>query len=169
MAKREVDYRKVLEETVRVMGDMGLLLAAQDARGKPNAMAIGWGSPGIIWGKSIFVVYVRPSRYTYKLIEETNAFTVCVPSQAFAKAVAFCGSVSGRDHDKFAEMKLTAVPGKHVRAPLIEECPIQFECAVVHKNDVVPKALTEEIRSGAYPGGDFHRCYFGEILACYAK
>jgi flavin reductase (DIM6/NTAB) family NADH-FMN oxidoreductase RutF len=169
MAKREVDYRKVLEETVRMLGDMGLLLAAQDAKGKPNAMAIGWATPGIIWGKPIFVVYVRPSRYTYKLIEQTNAFTVCVPDAQLKKAVAFCGSVSGRDHDKFAEMKLTAVPAKHVPAPLIEECPISFECAVVHKNDVVPKALTEEIRSGAYPGGDFHRCYFGEILACYTK
>jgi len=169
MAKREVDYREVLEETVRVMGDMGLLLAAQDAQGKPNAMTIGWGSPGIIWGKPIFVVYVRPSRYTYKLIEQTGAFTVCVPDAKLRKAVAFCGSASGRDHDKFAEMKLTAVPAKHVAAPLIEECPVSFECAVVHKNDVVPKALTEEIRSGAYPGGDFHRCYFGEILACYTK
>jgi len=168
MAKQEVDYRTVLEPTVRVMGEMGLLLAAQDAEGKPNAMTIGWGSPGIIWGKPIFVVYVRPSRYTYKLIEETGAFTVNVPTPELAEAVSFCGSVSGRDHDKFTEMKLTAVAVRHVPAPLIEECPIQFECVVVHRNDVVPEALSEEIRTGAYPAGDFHRCYFGEILACYS-
>jgi len=169
MAKREVDYRTVLERTVRVMGEMGLLLAAQDSKGKPNAMAIGWGTPGIIWGKPIFVVYVRPSRYTYRLIEQTNAFTVNVPTPKLQEAVSFCGSVSGREHDKFKEMGLTAVAAKHVPAPLIEECPIQFECVVVHKNDVIPKELTEEIQAGAYPKGDFHRCYFGEILACYAK
>ena len=169
MAKREVDYRTVLEETVRVMGEMGLLLAAQDAEGKPNAMTIGWATPGIIWGKPIMVVYVRPSRYTYKLIEETGAFTVCVPTPALKRAVAFCGSVSGRDHDKFTEMNLTATPAQHVQAPLIEECPIQFECVVVHRNDVIPEELTEEIRTGAYAAGDFHRCYFGEILACYAE
>ncbi len=168
MAKREVDYRTVLAETVRVMGEMGLLLAAQDSEGKPNAMAIGWGSPGFIWGKPIFLVYVRPSRYTYKLIEGTGAFTVNVPTPELKEAVAFCGSASGRDHDKFTETHLTAVPAKHVPAPLIEECPIQFECVVVHRNDVVPEALSEEIRTGAYPAGDFHRCYFGEILACYA-
>ena len=51
MAKQMTDYRTVLERTVRVMGEMGLLLAAQDVDGKPNAMAIGWGTPGIIWGK----------------------------------------------------------------------------------------------------------------------
>lgn len=169
MAAKEVDYRSVLEETVRVMGEMGLLLAAQDAQGKPNAMTIGWGSPGIVWGKPIFVVYVRPSRYTYQLIEQTGAFTVNVPPARLAEAVAFCGSVSGRDHDKFAEMNLTAEPARRVPAPLVAECPIQFECRVVHRNDVLPEALTEEIRTGAYPAGDFHRCYFGEILACYAK
>ncbi len=169
MTKQEVDYRTVLERTVRVMGEMGLLLAAQDASGKPNAMTIGWGTPGINWSKPIFVVYVRPSRYTYTLIEETDAFTVNVPSDELREATVFCGSVSGREHDKFAERKLTAVPAKHVPAPLIDECPIQFECVVVHKNDVVPEELTEEIRTGAYPAGDFHRCYFGEILACYAE
>ena len=169
MAKKEVDHRTVLEETVRMMAEVGLLLAAQDAEGKPNAMAIGWGSPGFIWGKPIFVVYVRPSRYTYRLIEETGAFTVNVPTPELSEAVSFCGSVSGRDHDKFTEMNLTAVAAKHVPAPLIKECPIQFECTVVHKNDVVPKALSEEIRTSAYPAGDFHRCYFGEILACYAE
>ncbi len=169
MAKKEVDYRTVLAETVRVMGEMGLLLAAQDSEGRPNAMAIGWGTPGIIWGKSIFVVYVRPSRHTYKLIEGTGAFTVNVPTPELKEAVAFCGSASGRDHDKFTETNLTAVPAKHVPAPLIEECPIQFECVVVHRNDVVPEALSDEIRTGAYPAGDFHRCYFGEILACYAE
>jgi len=167
VARKEVDFKEALEESLKVMGGMGLLLAAQDSAGKPNAMTIGWGSPGIIWGKPIFTVYVRPSRYTYRLIEETGAFTVCVPGEELKQAVAFCGSVSGRDHDKFAEMGLTAVPAAHVQAPLIEECPIQFECKVVHKNDVIPEELAQDIRTGAYPAGDYHRCYFGEILACY--
>jgi len=99
----------------------------------------------------------------------TRDFTLNVLPRKLADVAAFCGTVSGRDHDKFAEMKLTAVPAAHVPAPLIDECPIQFECVVVHKNDVIPQELTEEIRTGAYPAGDFHRCYFGEILACYAE
>ena len=91
-----------LNETLDVLGKPGLLLVSTDADGKPNAMTIGWGTVGIIWGKPIFVVLVRPSRYTYGLMEQTEDFTVNVPSAELREAVAFCGSKSGRDYDKFA-------------------------------------------------------------------
>ncbi|GAI27467.1 unnamed protein product, partial [marine sediment metagenome] len=45
---------------------------------------------------------------------------------------------------------------------------IHYECRVVHKNDVIPDELTEDIRNSAYRQGDFHRIYFGKILAVYA-
>ncbi|MGQ9630521.1 MAG: flavin reductase family protein [bacterium] len=168
MAKVEVYYADYLKETFQVMGKEGLLLASQDGKGKPNAMTIGWGTVGIIWGKPVFVVLVRPSRYTYGLIESSGAFTVNVPPRELAEVVSFCGTVSGRDHDKFRERGLTAVPGKHVKAPIIEECVINYECRVVHKNDVLKDELDPRIRSSSYPAGDFHRVYFGEILAVYA-
>jgi len=70
----KVDFRydECLKETLEVMGGRGLLLVSVDKDGKPNAMTIGWGTIGIIWGKPIFAVLVRPSRYTYGLIEETG-------------------------------------------------------------------------------------------------
>jgi len=168
MAKIEAKYTDYLQETIDVMGHGGILLAAQDTEGKPNAMTIGWGTIGIIWGKPIFIVLVRPSRYTYALIEDIDDFTVNVPPPGLKDEVLFCGTVSGRDHDKFAEKNLTALPGKRVKSPIIEECVIHYECKVVHKNDVIPDELAKEIRSGSYPSGDFHRLYFGEILAVYA-
>jgi len=168
MPKIEVKYTDYLQETIDVMGHGGILLSAQDAEGKPNAMTIGWGTLGIIWGKPIFIVLVRPSRYTYDLIEDIDDFTVNVPPPELKDEVLFCGTVSGRDHDKFAEKNLTATPGKKVKSPIIEECVIHYECKVVHKNDVIPDELAKEIVSGAYPKGDFHRLYFGEILAAYA-
>ena len=168
MAKVEANYTDYLKETNKMLGHGGLLLASQDAEGKPNAMTIGWGTVGIIWGKPIFVVLVRPSRYTYDLIEITGDFTVNVPTPEMADEVSYFGSVSGRDHDKFKEKGLTATPGKKVKSPIVEECAIHYECKVVHKNDVIPDELAPEIRAGAYPKGDFHRIYFGEILAVYA-
>jgi len=168
MPKIEAKYTDYLQETIDVMGHGGILLAAQDAEGKPNAMTIGWGTIGIIWSKPIFIVLVRPSRYTYDLIEGLNDFTVNVPPPELKDEVLFCGTVSGRDRDKFAEKKLTAVPGKMVKSPIIEECVIHYECKVVHKNDVIPDELAKAIVSSAYPKGDFHRLYFGEILKVYA-
>lgn len=168
MAKVEVNYTDYLKETNKMLGHGGLLLASADAEGKPNAMTIGWGTIGIIWGKPIFIVLVRPSRYTYDLIEITDDFTVNVPPLELADEVLYFGTVSGRDHDKFKEKGLTATPGKKVKSPIVEECVIHYECKVVHKNDVIPDELAPEIRTGAYPKGDFHRIYFGEVLAVYA-
>lgn len=169
MGKIEVHYTDYLKETIDKLGRGGLLLASRDSEGKPNAMTIGWGTIGIIWGKPIFVVLVRPSRYTYKLIEITDDFSVNVPPPELSDEVLFFGTVSGRDCDKFAEKGLTAVPGKKVKSPIVQECVIHYECKVVHKNDVIKDRLVPEIISRAYSKGDFHRIYFGEIMAVYAE
>jgi flavin reductase (DIM6/NTAB) family NADH-FMN oxidoreductase RutF len=168
LSKIEASYTDYLKETNKVLGHGGLLLASVDAEGNPNAMTIGWGTIGIIWGKPVFVVFVRPSRYTYNLIEITNDFTVNVPTPGLADKVSYFGTVSGRDRNKFKEKRLTATPGKKVKSPIIEECCIHYECRVVNKNDIMPDNLADEIRHGPYRQGDFHRIYFGEILEVYA-
>ena len=164
--RREADYRDYLAETLRKLSDPGLLLVAPGRdRGRPNAMTIGWATFGVIWGLPICVVLVRPSRYTYGLIESSQDFTVNVPTDAMAEAVAFCGTASGREHDKFQETGLTAQPSRKVRAPIVAECPINFECQVVHFNDVVPANLAEQVNTSSYPRGDYHRLYYGQIVA----
>ncbi|HID95681.1 MAG TPA: flavin reductase family protein [Candidatus Latescibacteria bacterium] len=168
MSKVEVGYTDYLKETLDGLED-GLLLTSVDKKGEPNVMTIGWGSIGRIWGKPMFVVLVRPSRFTYGLIEETGEFTVNVPPKELAEAVAFCGSVSGRDHDKFKEKGLTPLPGRLVKSPLIEECVLHYECKVVHKNDVIPGELAPDIIPEFYPKDDYHRVYFGEIISVYAS
>jgi flavin reductase (DIM6/NTAB) family NADH-FMN oxidoreductase RutF len=132
-------------------------------------MTIGWGSMGSIWSIPVWIVLVRPSRYTYHCIEHSACFTVNVPPEGLSMACAVCGSKSGRDIDKFAACKLTACKSAQVLAPTVEECPIVYECQVVHSNDVIPAKLTTEILSGMYISGDFHRVYYGRILAAYAE
>jgi flavin reductase (DIM6/NTAB) family NADH-FMN oxidoreductase RutF len=55
-----------------------------------------------------------------------------------------------------------------VRAPIIEQCVIHYECRTVHRNDLEPGSLTQAILDQFYPQGDFHRVYFGEVVAAYA-
>jgi flavin reductase (DIM6/NTAB) family NADH-FMN oxidoreductase RutF len=61
-------------------------------------MTIGWGLVGRLWREPVFMVAVRPSRHTFKLIEETDVFTVNVPSDGMDATIDYCGTVSGRDH-----------------------------------------------------------------------
>lgn len=168
MTKIEVGYTDYLKETLKMLRQGGLLLASTDAKENPNAMTIGWGTIGTIWAKPIFIVLVRPSRYTYNLIEITSDFTVNVPTPELADKVSYFGTVSGRDQNKFKEKGLTVTPGKKVKSPIIEECVINYECQVIYKNDVIPDNLANEIRYSTYRQGNFHRIYFGEILAVYA-
>jgi flavin reductase (DIM6/NTAB) family NADH-FMN oxidoreductase RutF len=78
------------------------------------------------------------------------------------------GSASGRDVEKFAHASLTAEASERVLAPLVEECPLVYECQVVHSADVLPGKLADEILASNYRDGDYHRIYYGKILATLA-
>ncbi|MGA2465936.1 MAG: flavin reductase family protein [Thermodesulfobacteriota bacterium] len=166
MAKKIADYRDHIVETIKAFNEERVLLVSRGKKGLPNVMAIGWGTIGILWRRPIFIVMVRPSRYTYKLIEETGEFTVNIATPELKEVVQYCGTVSGRDHNKFKEKQLTAIPSKEVKTPIIKECILHFECRVVYKNDLIPSELEKSIIQTLYPKGDFHRVYLGEILAC---
>jgi flavin reductase (DIM6/NTAB) family NADH-FMN oxidoreductase RutF len=166
--KVQVHYDSLLKETLEAMTSMGLLLVAQGKSGKPNAMTIGWGIIGSVWSRPVFTVLVRPSRYTYQLLEESGDFTVNVLLPKMKAAADLCGTASGRTRDKFAEAELTAVPGLHGKAPIIGESLIAYECRTIMTNDVPPERLDRAIRGSAYASGDFHRLYFGNILCVLA-
>jgi len=168
MAKVEVPFDQHMREATAALSRDGALLTSLDPEGQPNTMAIGWGTIGLIWGKPIYVCLVRPSRYTYRCIEATGDFTVNIPYPEQSQKVLFCGTKSGRDYDKFAECGFTAVPADTIKSPYIEECGLVYECRVVHYNDVIPDHFVQEILDSAYPAGDFHRVYFGEILRTLA-
>ena len=169
MAKQDIHYTTYLRETLEVLSLDGALLVSANKAGHANVMTIGWGMFGWVWGKPVLAVLVRPSRYTYELLEDGGDFTVNVPPRTMAETVAYCGSVSGRNFDKFEERKLTAKASRHVRAPIIEECAVHYECRVIHKNNVDPATLVPEVAQSAYRSGDYHRLYYGEILAGYAN
>jgi flavin reductase (DIM6/NTAB) family NADH-FMN oxidoreductase RutF len=149
--------------------DNGVLLVSAGSDGRKNIMTIGWGLIGILWREPVFMVAVRDSRYTHELIEETNEFTVNIPGDDMGEAIKLCGSVSGRDHDKFKETGLTAVAGKNVQAPIISECLLHFECTVIGKTQVTPEKLSEEVLQSCYPRDDFHTLYYGKILSVYGE
>jgi len=169
MPKIDIAFTEHYDAVMNSLTSHGLLLGSYDAAGKPNAMTIGWASLGSIWGIPVWIVLVRPSRHTYSCIEHTGCFSVNVPTEVLSEACAICGSRSGRDTDKLSEAKLTAQKGSTVLAPVIEKCPIVYECQVVHSNDVQPAKLADEIMAGVYVDGDFHRVYFGKILAARAE
>lgn len=169
MGRDRVNDFEFIDETHRLMRDGGLFLVTARNNGRPNAMTIGWGLVGTMWRKPFFTVAVRLSRHTHKLMEESDEFTVCLPAKGMEKALEICGTMSGRDIDKFNELNLMARKGFQVDAPYIAECPVHYECRVAYKTELRPGQLIEELERDAYPGGNYHVLYFGQILGVYAE
>lgn len=167
MAKVDVGPFVWAEVFNRLVAKPGALLGTVDAAGRGNVMTIGWGHVGVLWRRPVMVVYVRPSRHSYTCLEQVRQFTVNVAGPELAKAVGVCGSKSGRDMDKFAAAGLTGGEARAVRAPVVEECALHYECTVVHYNDFEPMNLRHDIQGEFYPQGDYHRAYFGVIEACW--
>ncbi len=146
----------------------GAFLVSVDAAGRPNAMTIGWGLVGTVWGKPMFLALVRPSRYTHGLIERSGEFTVCVPLGRMKEELAFCGSRSGREVDKFKELGLEALPATQVAVPIVGGCDVAYECKVLVRTPLVPSGLLDAgVRSKYYSGGNLHTLFFGEIVAAW--
>jgi len=166
--KSVISLEEVSGVTLDVMRRIGLLLVSVSKEGKPNVMTIGWGFIGMLWGEPYFVIAVRPSRYTYTLLEESLDFTVNVPAKGLEKAAEYCGTFSGRDLDKFKACNLTATNAKVVKSPIIKECIIHYECIIKYHYDLNPKFIPSDVKSLWYSQDDCHRMYFGRITAVYA-
>ena len=75
-------------------------------------------------------ISVRPERYSYPILRDTGEFVINLTTRELAYATDYCGVKSGRDVDKFRELKLTALTASKVKAPLIGESPVNIECRV---------------------------------------
>ena len=160
--------RHYLEQTDQIMERIKkgafLTVKAGDA---VNTMTMGWATIGYIWRKPIFMIAVRDSRYTFTLIEKTDNFAVTIPAtNDYNKAVAFCGTKSGREVDKFQECSLKTKPSQHIDSPVIDIPGIHYECRIIYKS-AMDSAFLDVNLNALYPDKDYHTLYFGEILACY--
>ena len=164
--KRKIE---IADYAGRIMAETpkGILLTTK-AGDKVNSMTIGWGFLGIQWAKPIFVVLVRQSRHTKKMLDENPEFTINVPLGAIDKNIlGICGTKSGRDMDKIKELGLTLEEGETVSVPAIKELPLTLECKVLYKEEQDLSRIPEDILKVYYPHGDHHHVFYGQIVSAY--
>lgn len=95
-----------------------------------NIITIGW--VGTICSEPpMCYISIRKSRLSHEIISKTKSFVINLTTKELAKATDWCGVKSGRDFDKFKEMKLTPIKASVVNAPIIIESPLNIECEVV--------------------------------------
>jgi len=142
-----------------------LLVAGSE---RPNPMTVSWGGLGTLWNRPVATVYVRPTRYTFSLLSAEPAFTLNVLPEWHRAALELCGRVSGRDTDKWAATGLHAVAGAEVPVARVAEAELVLECRVLATVDLDPARFLDPAIDGLYPRRDYHRVFFGEVVAAWA-
>jgi flavin reductase (DIM6/NTAB) family NADH-FMN oxidoreductase RutF len=161
---KQLDYMAVADQAMAQITKGAFLTVKAD--GQLNTMTIGWALIGVVWSKPIMMVAVRDSRHTFGIIEKAADFSVSIPQNKMAKELAFCGTKSGRDYDKFGKCGLTAGAAQKIDSPIIQVPGIHYECKIIYKSAMDP-AFLDAACDNLYPEKDFHTLYFGEILDCY--
>jgi flavin reductase (DIM6/NTAB) family NADH-FMN oxidoreductase RutF len=143
-----------------------LLLAVGDYENRDyNCMTVGWGGFGVMWGKPIAMVVVRPTRYTMRFMEKFDSFTLSAFPEEYRNALSYCGSHSGSEGDKAKAAGLIAVASREVRSPGFDQAELSVECRTIYSDDLDHARFLDPHIEKNYPNKDYHRMYFGEIVA----
>jgi flavin reductase (DIM6/NTAB) family NADH-FMN oxidoreductase RutF len=168
MSRKALEFPEGIVDCINATRSGGTIIVAGDM-GSHNGMTIGWISIGSVWGRPVCVVLVRHSRHTYGFMENGDSFTVNMMSSEHKPAVDLFGSRSGRDMDKFEAAGITAEQGTAVASPYIAEADYVIECKTAFKSPMDPELISADYVKDCYPSGDYHTCYYGEILAIHKK
>lgn len=164
---RPIDPKTIEKNVFSAIGKDWMLITAGD-RQSCNTMTASWGGLGVLWGKDVATIYVRPQRYTYEFLEREDYFTLSFLPEEYRQALSFCGSKSGREVDKISHCGLTPAYGEG-DAPYFEEAELVLVCRKLYFQDIDPaRFLVPEIE-GNYPKKDYHRMYIGEVKEVLQK
>lgn len=143
------------------IGKEWMLLTAGDEK-KYNTMTASWGGVGVMWNKNVVFTFFRPQRYTLEFVENSEFFTVSFFDPEYKKALAFCGSHSGRDVDKAKETGLT--PCFTHGTATFKEARLVYICRKLSGQFLDPASFIDPDIEGNYPGADYHKMFIGEIV-----
>ncbi|OGR63526.1 MAG: hypothetical protein A2X31_04890 [Elusimicrobia bacterium GWB2_63_22] len=159
-------YDDNFKELCAALEGAGAFLVVEDAKGRVNAMTIGWAQLGVIWGEPIMSVLVRPSRHTFDMLKTATHFSVCVPrSGELKKELAFCGTKSGREYDKLRVCGLKLKDGAVKGVKYLDGCALVYQCAMYGASGLSREALSPQALAKYYQPGEVpHTLYFGKII-----
>ncbi len=144
-----------------MIGKEWMLVTAQK-EGKVNTMTASWGGLGIMWGKPVAYVFIRPQRYTKEFIDASKTLSLSVLDESFRKTLNYLGTVSGRDEDKIAKSGLTvAYTGE---TPYFTEANTVLVCRKLFAQPYDPASFIDKsCEEKWYPQKDYHTMYIVEI------
>ena len=163
----EIKPEELSGNTFEMIGSDWMLVSASDGE-RFNTMTASWGGMGILWGKPVAFVFIRPQRYTFEFTEKTDRLTLSFFGGEMRDALTLCGRKSGRDCDKVAEAGLTPMwVGEG--APSFEEAKVVLNARKLYADFLKEDCMTDSSVMKNYAAKDFHRVYICEIEQVLVK
>jgi flavin reductase (DIM6/NTAB) family NADH-FMN oxidoreductase RutF len=164
---QEIDITKLSFNPFTKIDKQWMLITAGNAE-KCNTMTASWGGLGVLWKKYVSFIFIRSHRYTLEFLEKEEYYSLCFFEESNRKALAYCGSHSGRDGNKIKAAGLTAVYNE--AAPYFEEATLVFICRKMHGQVIDPACFVDQtIDSECYPEKDYHKLFIGDIVKVLEK
>lgn len=165
----KIDPARIKDNLIKLISSDWMLVTAGTPE-KFNTMTANWGGMGYLWNKNVAFVFVRPERYTYEFIENTEGFTLTFFDERFRKALNLCGARSGRDCDKVKETGLTPFFTES-GYPAFAEARIVLECRKLYATRLTREAFLdpEPLKTHYSTKGGLHKVYIAEIVTALAR
>lgn len=157
---------ELTENPFSLIGKDWMLITAGTPQ-RCNTMTASWGGLGVLWNKPMAIAYVRPTRYTYGFMETADRFSLSILPEEYRQALRVCGTMSGREGDKFAAAGLTVFEAEGIAA--VKEARLILVCRKLYVQDMHPDCFVDDTLLSHYKANDFHRQYIGEIEAVLKK
>ena len=150
------------------IGKQYMLITVKDKENsRVNAMTASWGAMGVLWNRSVCIIFVRPQRHTCKLLSEQSELSVAFLPEEYRRAHAILGRESGRDSDKLARCDLDTVSLDGV--PVIAQAETVPTLKKLYEDDLREDCFLDRSLIANYLSGDYHRFYVCEIKEAYKK
>lgn len=107
-----------------------VMVSCKKGDDRADIVTIAWAGT-VCSDPAMVSISVRPERFSHDIIEQSGEFVINLVNEKLTYACDWCGVRSGRDHDKFKEMKLTEYKSDFMEAPAISESPVNIYCKVV--------------------------------------
>lgn len=162
---QKLDLNALQENVFSLIGDRWMLITAGEGL-SCNTMTAGWGGLGVLWGRNVATVYIRPQRYTYEFMEQNSGFSLSFLAEEYRPQLKLCGTKSGRDTDKIRECGFQTKTGAG-GTPYIAEAELVLVCRKLYYSDLNPSHFLDPSIEKYYKDSDYHRMYIGEITEAY--
>lgn len=165
---QEIKPTELKENVFDLIGKQWLLVTAGKPDDSCNTMTASWGGLGVMWGKNVAFLVIRPQRYTKEFIDRSETLSISVLPDGYKKQYGYLGSVSGRDEDKIAKAGLTVL--RDGGTPYFEEARVSMICRKLYAQPYDPEAfLDKKVDADCYPQKDYHTLYICEIEKVLVK